>query len=100
MNGGRPDHFTVDKPTFTTKLMVFCGVRSVLRHKYRDSQEVFHRRDGTFGLSVFRNVNMNRHRYHALLQYTVMPELRQWNGGNLDNLVWTQVKPFNITSVG
>ena len=24
--GGRPDHFIVEKPTFSPKLMVFCGV--------------------------------------------------------------------------
>ena len=33
-NGGRPDHFTVEVPTFSPKLMVFCGIK----------------RDGTFGL--------------------------------------------------
>ena len=34
---------------------------------------------------------MNGPLYHRLLQYHVLPELRQWNGGNLDRLVWQQV---------
>ena len=74
VNGGRPDHFVVDKPTFSQKLMVFCGVN----------------RDGTFGLKFYRNMAMDGPSYHSLLQYHVMPRLRQWNGGDLDRLVWTQ----------
>ena len=54
--------------------MVFCGI-----HK-----------EGTFGLKFFRNEAMNSQRYHALLQYHVLPELRNWNGGNLDGLWWSQ----------
>ena len=34
---------------------------------------------------------MNGPMYHSLLQYTVLPDLRQGNQGNLDRLVWTQV---------
>ena len=29
VNGGRPGHFTVEKPTFSPKIMVFCGVRYI-----------------------------------------------------------------------
>ena len=69
VNGGRPDHFVVEKPTFNKKLLVFCGVR----------------RDGTFGLKIWRDMErMNGERYHSLLQYTVLPELRVINGGNLN----------------
>ena len=49
------------------------------------------RRDGTFGLKFYKNETMNGARYHSLLQYHVLPELRQWNGGDLDRLVWQQV---------
>ena len=69
--GGRPDHFTVDKPTFSEKLMVFCGIR----------------RDGTFGLKFYRNKNMDGRTYHSLLQYHVLPDLRQWNGWSLNRFV-------------
>lgn len=74
VNGGRPEHFTVDKPTFSRKIMVFCGVK----------------RDSTFGLQVYQNETMNGPRYHRLLQYHVFPELRQWNGGNMAGLYWMQ----------
>ena len=30
IHGGRPDHFTNDRPTFSPKTMVFCGVRYCL----------------------------------------------------------------------
>ena len=43
------------------------------------------RRDGTFGLKFYKNETMNGARYH------VLPELRQWNWGDLDRLVWQQV---------
>ena len=68
VNGGRPAHFTVDTPTFSPKLMVFCGLKQ----------------DGTFGLKFYRNEAMNGPGYHALLQYHVLPELRQGNGGDLE----------------
>ena len=74
INGGRPEHFAVDKPTFSAKLMVFCGIR----------------RNGTFGLKLYQNKTMDGRAYHSLLQYHVLPQLRQWNGGNLDRLVWAQ----------
>ena len=74
LNGGRPDHFVVDKPTFSLKLMVFCGIK----------------RDGTFGLKFYKNKTMDGRTYHSLLQYNVLPELRVWNGGDLRRLVWTQ----------
>ena len=73
-NGGRPEHFVVEKPTFSSKLMVFCGIR----------------RDGTFGFKVYKNgESMDTNRYHSLLQHHVMPELRIWNGGNLDGWVFS-----------
>ena len=54
--------------------MVFCRLKS----------------DGSFGLKFYRNEVMNGDRYHSLLQYHVLPELRQWNGGSLATLVWQQ----------
>ena len=43
---------------------------------------------------------MNGKRYHSLLQHTVMPELRLWNGGSLDQLVWMQDgAPCHVTDV-
>ena len=74
VNGGRPDHFVVEKTTFSLKLMVFCGIRH----------------DGTFCLRFFRNQAMDGRSYHSLLRYHALPELRHLNGGNLDTLVWTQ----------
>ena len=42
---------------------------------------------------------MNSQRYHSLLQYNVLPELRVWNGGNLDNLFWQQDgAPCHVTA--
>ena len=74
VNGGKPDHFVDEGPTFSPKLMVFCGLR----------------RDGTFGLKFYRNQALTGATYHSLLQYTVFPELRIWNNGNLDQLYWQQ----------
>ena len=54
--------------------MVFCGMK----------------RDGTFGLKFYRNENMTGASYHQLLQYDVLPQLRAWNGGNLDGIFWQQ----------
>ena len=54
--------------------MVFCGLR----------------RDGTFGLKFYRNESMNGQRYHSLLQYHVLPQLKIFNGGTLNNLWWMQ----------
>ena len=54
--------------------MVLCGMK----------------RDGTFGLTVFRNENMMGPKYLRLLSHTVLPKLREWHGGNLDNLWWQQ----------
>ena len=68
VNGGRPAHFTLDTPTYSPKLMVFCGLRQ----------------DGTFGLKFYRDETMDGPKYHSLLQYTVLPELREWNGGDLE----------------
>ena len=73
--GGRPDHFMVEKPTFTQKLMVFCGIK----------------RDGTFSLRIYRNETLTGPSYHALLQHRVFPELRNWNGGNLDRSVCVSI---------
>ena len=69
MGQGTPDHFVQEKPTFSPKLTVFCGLR----------------KDGTFGLKFFRNPEtIDGPRYHSLLQYHVLPEIRAINGGNLD----------------
>ena len=48
--------------------MVFCGLKE----------------DGTFGLKFYHNETMTGGKYHALLQYHVLPELRRSNGGNLN----------------
>ena len=45
--------FAVETPTFDRKIMVFCGMK----------------RDGTFGLKVFRDGTLNGPGYHRLLQY-------------------------------
>ena len=74
VNGGRADHFAVDQPTFSPKLMVFCGMK----------------RDGTFCLKFFRNENVTGASYHRLLQFHALPQLRAWNGGNLDGVFWQQ----------
>ena len=74
VGGGRPDHFTQDTPNHSPKVMVFCAIR----------------RGGTFGLKFYRNETMNSKIYHALLQHHVLPELRLWNGGSLDNLIWRE----------
>ena len=81
--GGRPEHFVVEKPTFSPKLTVFCGIR----------------RDGTFGLTFYHDKTMDGRKYHQLLQYRVLPELRNWNGGDLQRLVWTQDgAPCHVTN--
>ena len=72
--GGRPDHFAVETKCYDQKIMVFCGMK----------------RDGTFGLTVYRNENMTAASYKRLLSHTVLPELRVWNGGDLANLWWQQ----------
>ena len=42
---------------------------------------------------------MNGFSYHSLLQYHVLPELRQWNGGSLATLVWQQDgAPCHVTN--
>ena len=74
VNGGRPDHFAVDVPTFSPKIMVFCGIK----------------KDGTFSLKFYRNENMTGASYHQLLQFHALPQLRVWNGGNLDGIFWQQ----------
>ena len=68
-NGGRPEHFLVEKPTFDQKLLVFCGIR----------------KDGTFGLKFWRDMErMTGEKYHSLLQYHVLPEVTAINGGSLN----------------
>ena len=43
---------------------------------------------------------MNGQRYHSLLQYHALPELKAWNNGNLDNLWWQQDgAPCHVTNV-
>ena len=71
--GGRPDDFVQENPTFSEQLMVFAGMKG----------------DETFGLTIYRNKAMNGKKYHRLLQHNVLPELCQWNGGNLDIVQWT-----------
>ena len=84
VGGGRPDHFTLDTPNHSPKVMVFCGIR----------------RGGTFGLKFYRNESMNSQMYHALLQHHVLPEIRVWNGGSLNNLVWMQDgAPCHVTDM-
>ena len=41
-------------------------------------------------MTVFRNKSMTGPTYHWLLLHTVLPELRRWNGGNLNDLWWQQ----------
>ena len=71
--GGRPDHFFVEKK-ISPKLMVFCGVKE----------------GGLFGFRIFDNQNMTADIYHTHLQYRVLPQLRQDNGGTLNGLYWAQ----------
>ena len=70
---GRPENLVHEK-SVSQKLMVFCGIRTT----------------GIFGLKFYQNEKMNGAKYHRLLQYNVLPELREVNGGNLNNLTWTQ----------
>ena len=80
--GGRPDDFAVESPTFDQKVIVFCGMK----------------RDGTFGLIVSRNESMTGPRYHGLFSHTVLPKLGEWNGGNLDNIWWQKEgAPCHVT---
>ena len=74
VQGGRPANFVHEKPTYDPHIMVFCGLK----------------RDGVFGLKIYHQGTMTGDRYHSLLQYTVLPDIRTWNGGNLDNLYWSQ----------
>ena len=64
----------VEKVAFSAKLMVFCGIRE----------------GGTFGLTVYRNTNMNGGVYNTLLVTSVLPQLRQINGGDLQGMFWQQ----------
>ena len=73
-DGGRPDGFEVEHTAFDQKVMVFCGMK----------------RDGPFGLTVYRNQSLTGPVYKRLLSHTVLPELRLWNGGNLNDLWWQQ----------
>ena len=66
--GGRPEHFVHEKPTFSKKVMVFLGCH----------------RDGTWGLKFYHEETMDGDKYHSLLQYHALPQIREWNGGNLD----------------
>ena len=52
-----------------TLVMVFLGLRT----------------NGTFGLKFQHHC-----RKDVALEYTVLPQLRALNGGNLDNLYWMQ----------
>ena len=71
-NGWRPEHFMVEKPTYSPKLHVFCGIW----------------KDGTFGLKFWRDMErMTGEKYHSLLQYHVLPEVTAINGGDLNKWV-------------
>ena len=84
VNGGRPAHFAQDHPVYTPKLMVFAGITG---------------KGQIFCLKFYRNQTMTGPTYHSLLQYLVLPELRALNGGNLDNLTWTQDgAPCHVTN--
>ena len=50
-------------------------------------------------MKFYRNETMDGNKYHSLLQYHVLPELRQLNGGNLDGMVWQQDgAPCHVTN--
>ena len=84
VNGGRPEHFALDIPVYTPKLMVFAGITG---------------KGEIFGLKVYNNQNMTGPIYQTLLQHRVLPELRALNGGALDNLTWTQDgAPCHVTN--
>lgn len=70
---GRPENLAHEN-FVSEKLLVFCGIKA----------------SGLFGLKFYRNETMNAAKYKSLLQYHVLPEVRANNGGNLDNLTWTQ----------
>lgn len=72
-HGGCPDDH-IQERSITKKLMVFAGVKA----------------DGIFGLKFLRNESMNEPKYKRLLQYTVLPQLRANNGGDLTGLTWAQ----------
>ena len=66
VQGGRPANSVHKKPTYDPHIMVFCGLK----------------RDGVFGLKIYHQGTMTGAWYHSLLQCKVLPEIRNWNGGN------------------
>ena len=72
--GGHPENHVHDTPKFDKQIMVFCGVNV----------------DGTFGYHTWVNHKVCGKDYHYVLQYKCLPQLRAWNGGNLDGLTWCQ----------
>ena len=51
-----------------------------------------YRQGGTFGLTIYRNRNMNGQMYNDLLVNSVIPEPKGINGGILDPMIWQQDK--------
>ena len=70
---GRPKNL-VHERSVSQKLILFYGIRTT----------------GVFGLKFYHNEKMNGAKYHRLLQYHILPELKEVNGGNLNNLTRTQ----------
>ena len=49
-----------------------------------------YRQGGAFGITLYRNRNMNGQMYNNLLVNSVIPELKGINGGILDPMIWQQ----------
>ena len=54
--------------------MIFCGIKG----------------RGTFRLKAYRSETMDGEKYHRLLHYHVLPQLKAVNGGTLNGYVWQQ----------
>ena len=53
--------------------------------------KLYHRNGGTFGITIYRNRNMNGPLYGDLLVDSVIPELKRTNGGVLGGPRWSKV---------
>ena len=61
--------------------------------------KLYHKNGGTFGITIYRNRNMNGPLYGDLLVDSVIPELKRTNGGVLDPLIWQQDgTPCHVTN--
>ena len=76
---GRSAHFTHQKSTYTKKVMVFLGIRD----------------DKLFGFTFLDNGKLTGQKYKQLLVRNALPEVRNGNGGSLDELWWQQVSVIN-----